>query len=188
MKKESRILGLDDASFDKTTGKNVLVIGTIFRGGTAMDGVMSTKVRIDGRNATSKLIKMINESKWHPQIRCIMIDGIALGGFNIIDIQAISIKTGIPVIAVMRQYPRLKQMKEALIKLNMKPKIKLLEKAGPIIRLSIHNLHVQLAGINQENASEFIKLSTTHSNIPEPLRAAHLIGQGIILGESRGKA
>jgi uncharacterized protein len=35
---------------------------------------------------------------------------------------------------------------------------------------------------------KIIRLSSTRGNIPEPLRVAHLIATGIILGESRGKA
>jgi hypothetical protein len=37
-------------------------------------------------------------------------------------------------------------------------------------------------------AARIIQITSTRSNIPEPLRVAHLIATGIVLGESRGKA
>ena len=46
MKKEIRIIGIDDGPFNKFKEKEVLVIGTIFRGGEWLDGVLSTKIKI----------------------------------------------------------------------------------------------------------------------------------------------
>jgi endonuclease V-like protein UPF0215 family len=39
-----------------------------------------------------------------------------------------------------------------------------------------------------EDALEVVKLSSTRSAIPEPIRAAHLIAAGVTTGESRGSA
>ncbi|MBM3309562.1 MAG: DUF99 family protein, partial [Candidatus Altiarchaeales archaeon] len=47
IKPEVRILGLDDGPF-KQNDKKVLVVGVVFRGGSFLDGVVSTKVRVDG--------------------------------------------------------------------------------------------------------------------------------------------
>ena len=48
MKKEIRVLGIDDAPFEFDQ-KEVLVIGTFFRGGQSLDGVLSTYVQKDER-------------------------------------------------------------------------------------------------------------------------------------------
>ena len=135
---------------------------------------------------TEKIITLINSTKFKPQIKCIMTDGIAFGGFNVIDIVEISKKTNLPVIIVMRDYPDIPKVKEILARLSMEHKIPLLEKAGEII--PVDNIHIQFSGLAKERAMEFVRLSSTRSQIPEPLRVAHLIGQGIVLGESRGKA
>jgi endonuclease V-like protein UPF0215 family len=39
-----------------------------------------------------------------------------------------------------------------------------------------------------KEAAEAVKMSCTHSAVPEPLRIAHMIASGIIKGESKGKA
>lgn len=186
LKKEIRVIGIDDAPFKKFVKGKVLVVGTVFRGGTLLDGILSTKVDVDGKNATKKIIEMINKSKFKPQLQCIFLDGIAVGGFNIIDVKELSKKTKLPVIVVIRRKPDLETIKNTLIKLNKKDRIKLLEKAGEVI--NIDKIYVQLTGITIEKAKEILKIVCTRSLIPEPIRIAHLIASGIVNGESRGKA
>ena len=82
MKPEIRVLGLDDAPFERDD-EEVLVVGTIFRGSNFMDGLLSTEVAVDGDDATGKIIKMVNSSRHKPQLKVIMTDGIAFGGFNV---------------------------------------------------------------------------------------------------------
>jgi uncharacterized protein len=185
MKPEIRVLGIDDGPHDFNT-KEVLVIGAFFRGGKMLDGILSTKIKKDGYNATHKLISMINNSKFKPQLRAILLDGIALGGFNVIDIQALGKKINIPVIVIMREYPNKPKMFKALNKINQSEKINLIEKAGEIFK--INNIHIQFTGASFEQAKEIIKITTTYADIPEPLRIAHIIASGIVKGESYGRA
>ena len=186
MKREVRILGIDDASFDKFADRKAMVIGTLFRGGQWLDGVMTGMVDVDGDDATDVLAAMVGRSRFRSQLQCIMLDGIALGGFNIVDIEALSQKTGLPVIAVMRTHPNLEKIHATLRKLGKGDKIPLLERAGTIYKGE--GMHFQVKGASEEEAREFLKLSTTRANIPEPLRVAHLIGAGIGKGESTGRA
>ena len=186
MKKEARIIGIDDSPFDKFKDKQVLVIGTIYRGGNYLDGLVSTKVKVDGIDATTKIINMINNCKFKPQLQFIMLDGIAVAGFNIIDIEKLFRATKLPVIVTIRKYPDFLKIQKTLKKLNMGGKYKLLQKAGKVIK--IHKIYCQLKGISADKAAELLRISCTHSNIPEPLRVAHLIAGGIVSGESKGRA
>ena len=191
IKKEIRILGIDDAPFDKTKKKRkVLVVGTVFRGGEFLDGVLSTKITQDGKDSTSQLVKIIKKSRHLQQLQCIMLDGIALGGFNVVDINELLEKTNLPVIVIMRKLPNMKEIEDALKLIHQESKMDLIKKAGKIYRLKINgkNIYFQKAGINEELVEKIIKTSTTHSLIPEPLRISHLIATGIVLGESRGRA
>ncbi len=187
-KKQIRLLGIDDASFEKGD-EQVLVIATFFRGGQSMDGVLSTHVHVDGDDATDKVIQMINNSKFKSQIQAILLDGIAFGGFNVVNIEGVWKHTGIPAIVVVRKMPDFDKLEKTLRKLGMEKKYQLMEKAGKPkkITLSQGTIHIQTAGISFAEAEQIIKLSCTHSNIPEPIRAAHLIGAGIVRGESTGR-
>lgn len=185
MKSEIRVLGIDDSPFEFRS-RNVLVVGTFFRGGKMLDGLISFYIKKDGDDSTKNLIKSINSSKFKPQLQAILLDGIALGGFNVIDIKELNKKTGIPVIVVMRGYPDKKKMFSVLKKIKQESKIKLIKKAGKIYQ--IDKIHIQFTGINFEDAKKVIKITTTYADIPEPLRIAHIIASGIIKGESHGRA
>lgn len=186
LKKEIRVIGIDDAPHKFKAKGSVLIVGTIFRGGSFLDGILSTKANVDGNNATKKLTAMINKSKFKPQLRCIFLDGIAVGGFNIIDIRELNKKTKLPVIVIIRKKPDIENIKRILAKLNKKSKIKLLEKAGPVVPAG--KIYIQLAGIGMEKAKEILKIACTRSHIPEAVRLSHIIASGIVDGESRGKA
>jgi endonuclease V-like protein UPF0215 family len=186
MKREIRVVGIDDAPFEKFVKRDVLVVGTFFRGGTALDGVLSTKVRVDGRNSTAKITEMINSSKFKPQLQCIMLDGVAVGGFNVVDTQMLSKATGIPVMTVMRHFPDYRKIIAALKKIGKLHLLKIIEKAGPVRKVG--NIHIQYIGMDFQTAKEILKITCTRSYIPEPIRIAHIIAGGITEGESRGRA
>jgi len=186
IKKEIRVIGIDDAPFDKFKKGKVLVVGTVFRGGSWLDGVLSTKVNVDGNNATKKITEMINKSRFKPQLQCIFLDGIAVGGFNIIDVKELSKKTKIPVIVIIRRKPNIEKIKKILVRINKKNKIKLLEKAGAVVPAG--KIYIQLTGLSIEKAKEILKITCTRSHIPEAIRLSHIIASGITYGESRGKA
>ena len=186
MKHEIRILGIDDSPFEKFKKGKVLVVGTVFRGGDWLDGMLSTKVTIDGDDSTDKLILMINKSKFKTQLRAIVINGIALGGFNVIDLEKLSKKTRIPVIAVVRRMPDFRKIEKTLDKLGMKSKYKLIQNAGT--PLKFRKVYFQFKGTTEQDAREILRISCTHSFIPEQIRAAHLIASGIVEGQSRGRA
>ena len=186
LKDEIRVIGIDDSPFKKFKRGQVLVVGTIFRGGQYFDGVLSTKVSIDGSNSTKKIADMINNCKFKPQLRCILLNGIAVAGFNVIDIKELSQKTKLPVVVVIRKKPNIEKIKETLIKINKKNKIRLIEKAGSVV--PVGEIFIQLTGLSIEKAKEILKITCTRSLIPEPIRISHLIASGITDGESRGKA
>jgi hypothetical protein len=190
IKKEIRILAWDDGPFEfKAKGKDIL-IGTIFRGGQFLDGLLKTEVEIDGEDATEKIIEKILKTK-HKDIRVVMLDGITFAGFNTVDIKEIYEKTKLPVIVVNRKKPNMEKFIEILKRMpNPEKRVEAVKNAGPIYWISIKNKRIcfQSYGIKNEDAEEIIKITSTMSLIPEPLRVAHLIANGFVLGESVGRA
>lgn len=190
LKKEIRLLGFDDGPFDRRTDKKVLVVGVLCRGGERLDGVLSTQLKIDGEEATLSLAHLVNQCKFKSQIHAIFLDGIAFGGFNVVNIKKLSQLTRIPVITVMRDYPHLEEIKLALQQLGWERRYQLMEQAGPPREMLLPpgNLYFQFSGTEEKTVKELIKLAVTHSLLPESIRLAHLIATGIIDGESRGNA
>ncbi|MBD3388845.1 MAG: DUF99 family protein [Candidatus Altiarchaeales archaeon] len=190
IKDEVRVLGLDDGPF-KRDDSDVLVVGAVFRGGSFMDGVISTRVSVDGLDSTARLAEVIGKTRFR-DLRVIMLDGIAFGGFNVVDINRLCEETGLPVIVVTRNMPDFREIRRALMNLrDGKDRYRLMEDAGepkPVETRDNKFVYIQAAGINFKDAEEIVRLSSTRSLIPEPIRVAHLIAQGVVSGESKGKA
>ncbi|HNW38551.1 MAG TPA: DUF99 family protein [Methanosarcina vacuolata] len=188
IKPEIRILGIDDSAL---LTEKVMIVGAVFRGGDWIDGVLRSEITKDGLDATEVICNMIKKSKHYGQIRTVILDGITYGGFNVVDIQTLYRETGIPVVVVMRSYPDFEKIKSALKYLqDGEERWTIIKRAGKIERIpgEKSSIYIQRAGIGMETVKKIIRLTSIRSNIPEPLRVAHLIATGIILGESRGKA
>jgi endonuclease V-like protein UPF0215 family len=190
IKPEIRILGIDDSSLHN---QSVMIIGVLFRGGGWIDGVLRSDITKDGIDATDNIIKMVTKSKHFRQIRVIMLNGVTYAGFNIVDITAVFEQTGIPCIVIMRDYPDFNRIHTALEHLP-DPEVRWdsIMRTGEIYKVITHEdknpIYMQHCGIDHEDACKIVLLSATHSNIPEPLRVAHLIATGVVCKESRGKA
>ncbi len=191
VKKEIRILGIDDAPFDKFKDKEVLIVGTIYRGGDWPDGVISTKISVDGDDATDKLTEMIKKTKHRDQLQIVMLDGIAFGGFNVVDIRKLHEKTKLPIITIMRSMPNFARIEKAIRNVpNHAKKLQLIKKAGKINEVNIKEnpIFFQSVGLRFDKVVAILKISCTRALIPEPIRVAHLIASGVVTGESRGRA
>ena len=190
IKKEIRIVAWDDGPFEFGTKGNDIIVGVIFRGGQFLDGMLKTEVEIDGIDATDKIIESIQKTK-HKDLRIIMLDGITFAGFNIVNIKEIYEKTKLSVIVVNRKKPDLEKFVESLKKMSdVEKRTECVKNAGPFYWVNIKNKRVcfQCYGITKEDAAKVIKETSTMSLIPEPLRVAHLIATGFVLGESVGGA
>ncbi|MCG2827223.1 MAG: DUF99 family protein [Thermoplasmatales archaeon] len=190
MKTQYRTMGIDDAPF-KFRDRNVSVVGAVVRGNSYLEGVLKTEVMVDGRNANKKLSGMINNSRFREQIKVVMIDGAALGGFNVVDIGKLYKDTGVPVITITRNKPDYTKIKSALRKhfKDWERRYEIITK-NEIFRIKTkHNpIHVGLAGITLNKAETIIRQTTLRGALPETVRIAHLIATGITKGESYGKA
>jgi len=182
IKPEIRVLGIDDGKFIPRTQGTVIVVGVIFRGGYSIDGVMHTNITIDGLDATEKFITMINTSPHHKQLRLVMLNGITFAGFNIVNIKKLHTSTGLPVLALTHDKPDMVAVYEALKNLpNPEERWRLVVEAGEIHEV-INNgtkIYLELAGISLTDAQKIIRLTSTKSCLPEPLRVAHLVASGI---------
>lgn len=183
----SRIVGIDDGPFRKTPRARVLVVGVLMRGGTRVEGVMSTHVTRDGVRATDAIAEMLSSGRLAGQAQAVLLDGVAVGGFNVIDLPALAEALRVPVVAVMRRKPDMVAVRQALLRTHRAAwRWSVIERAG-----TIHagpGLYFQVAGAESALARQILAASTIQGTYPEPLRLAHLIARGVLLGASRGGA
>lgn len=184
IKPEIRVLGVDDGVFTPHVKGFAPLIGVVFRGGYWLDGVMSTEVEVDGFDSTAKIGSMVLNSRHYKQLRVIMLDGVTFAGFNVVDIKKLNAETGLPVIAVTREKPNFKDIHEALKNLPQSEKRwRAVLNAGEILEMSTRSrkekVYVEMCGILEEDTKKIVKLTSTRSSVPEPLRVAHLVASGI---------
>jgi endonuclease V-like protein UPF0215 family len=181
---------VDDSPFSSRTAEDVMLVGTVFRAGNWLDGVLSTYIRGDGTDATKKISEMVKNSRNLGQLGVIMLDGITFGGFNLVNIREIFESTGVPVIVIMRKFPNFERIKKALKRFeDWEDRWNNVLEAGEVYLVdNPEPVYMQIYGIERKDAEEIIRISTTRSAIPEPLRVAHIIAAGIITGESKGNA
>jgi len=183
----SHVVGFDDAPFDRAHRGDVLVAGTVFAG-TRLEGVLATRVRRDGANASARLAECVSASRFRPQLHVILLQGIAFAGFNVVDLAALHRRTGLPVVVVVRREPDLAAIRSALlgrVRGGVR-KWRLIEAAGPVEPAA--GLHVQRAGIGLAETEAVLSRLQLHGRLPEPLRVAHLVAGGVTTGESTHRA
>lgn len=202
------VIGFDDGPFLRNHRGSVLLVGTVCAG-TRLDGVVSGRVTRDGTDATRRMVELIRESQFREYVRAVLLQGIAVGGFNVVDVHALSETLGVPVLVVMRRLPDFPAIEKALFSRNPaeRPNVRgaarkwaLIQRAGPIEELALrgsevsglrgvrHRLWVQRVGLSSEMARRVLASTTLHGQVPEPLRLAHLIAGGVAWGHSRGRA
>jgi endonuclease V-like protein UPF0215 family len=184
IKPEIRVLGVDDGAFIPHVKGQVPVIGVVFRGGYWLDGVMHTKIAVDGFDATHEISSMITRSPHYKQLRVIMLNGVTFAGFNIVDVKALHVATKLPVITVTREKPDLADIHKALQNLpNSEERWEAILNAGEPVEVSTRSaeakVYMQTVGVSKEDAEKILRLTSTRSNIPEALRVAHLVASGI---------
>ena len=192
IKPEIRILGLDDGPFEPKSKGKVPLVGAVFRGGQWLDGVLTAYIDQDGTDVTEQLIEMVTKSRHRGQLRVLMLDGVTFGGFNVLDVKEVFKKTGLPLIVITRELPDMAKIRKAIRHLpGWRQRLKVMGGAGKIYPVGTKTrgrpVYMQVVGMKVTDAESVVKLSSTRSLVPEPLRVAHLIATAMVRGESYGR-
>ena len=182
----AHVIGVDDFPFARAHRGDVAIVGAVFAG-LRLEGVVTGRVRRDGRNATRAVAELVARSKFAPQLQLVLLQGIALAGFNVVDLEGLHASLGIPVMVVARRRPRLDAIRDALLTRvpGGRRKWRLIERLGPME--AVAGVWVQRVGLSAAEAERAVRRLAVHGRIPEPLRTAHLIAGGVARGESRGR-
>lgn len=182
----SHTVGFDDAPFARDHRGDVPVVGAVFAA-ERLEGVLCGKVRRDGANSTRVLAHLVTGSRFAGQLQLVLLQGIALAGFNVVDARGLAALTGLPVLVVARRQPRLERVRRALLARvpSGERKWRLVEGLGPMEALA--GVWVQRVGLSSAEAERVLRGLALHSHLPEPLRVAHLMAGALARGESRGR-
>ena len=181
----SNVIGFDDAPFPCSYQGPVKIVGAVYAS-LRFDGVLIGEIEKDGTDAAERIAHLVTGSKFAEGTNLIMLQGITMGGFNVIDLFTLHHKLSLPVLVVTRRQPNLRAIRKALTTKipDGRKKWQIIEGIGPME--PVENVFVQRAGLSMEQAAKTIRHFVIHSHIPEPIRTAHLIAGAISDGQSRG--
>lgn len=178
-----RLIAFDDGFFTPKKKGKALLVGILSRLDNRVEGIVSAQIAVDGFDSTKKIISLIQKTRFGKQAQFILLSGLNFAGFNVVDAQQLHKKTGKPVLVVFRKHPDMKKFFLALKKTkNAMKRWQLVLNAGCICPAG--KIHFQAIGLGGQTARQLIKKLCINSNLPEPIRLAHLVASGISLGES----
>lgn len=174
------IVGVEDGSFRKGITRKSLLAAVLLRG-MKIENVKTTKITVDGLDATKKLAEILGE--W--EFAAVLLAGVSFAGFNLIDPTVIHGKFGKPVIIISRTKPDNKAVKRALQRHfeDWKIRWEVFEKLGVIHRIVVvagePPVYVETVGVGVKRACNLIRALSVRSRVPEPIRVARLIARGL---------
>ena len=126
-------------------------------------------------------------SQFDGHVRAVLLNGIAFGGFNVVDIHALAAALARPVLVVARRAPRLALIRERARAPAGRRREVAPDRTGRADGAAARRLRPARRAVAARGA-RLLAATTLHGNLPEPLRLAHLIAGGITTGKSRGRA
>ncbi|HEX9755581.1 MAG TPA: DUF99 family protein [Gemmatimonadales bacterium] len=185
MARHSNVVGFDDAPFPRDYRGDVPLVGAVFCG-LRLDGIVVGKVRRDGANAARVVADLVSTSKFAPQLQLILLQGVAVAGFNVVDVNWLHRRVALPVLVVVRRAPRMARVRKALARVRGgERKWRLIERLGTPEPLG--GLYVQRIGLTRDEAQAILGRLALSGTIPEPLRVAHLLAGALATGQSSGR-
>jgi endonuclease V-like protein UPF0215 family len=181
-----RLIGFDDGPFERRPGARVPVSGVVCRD-VRFEGMVFAWATRDGDDAGEVIAAALLGSRFYAQVHGVLLDGVTMGGFNVIDLQALAERLDRPCVAVMRRPPNLDAVRRALARLpHPEERLSRLSRAGPVHQEG--GFVFQVVGEAPAAVARALAQVTDRGQVPEPLRLAHLVNGAVIRGESGRRA
>lgn len=185
---QPHLLGIDDGPVRKFEAPTtpVTIVGVMMEGAHLVEAVAVTTFPVDGDDVTSFLASWIEGFRFRPALQAVLFKGISIAGLGVIDIDALAQRLGLPVAIVNRREPSDDPLCAALSSAGLADRIPTVGRAPRAQRID-GGLFVAAAGADGDRVAEWLLATRSKSELPEPLRLAHLIARAVTTGESRGR-
>jgi len=176
--------GLAIAESFLQNSKNSVLAGIIMRRDFIIDGFVLGKTTLEGDDATDEIIKMYNKLE-RLDINYLLISGIIISMYNIIDIKKISNQLNLPVIGVT--YDDSQGIEDAIrhhFPNTYEKKLIEYKKLGKREKITLgtsHDVYTRYEGCELSDVKKLLDDLTLQGSIPEPLRVAQLLAKTILL-------
>src|SRR5713101_8293455 len=173
------VIGIDDGPFTKQQETAPLVAALLQ--GPHLQKVRTTRITVDGLDATDKALKLLKGWKPVP----ILLSGVTFAGFNLIDPHVLHRAYRVPVIVVVGSQPDNRAVKQALVKHfpDWQQRWKIINSLGPLRKIRTNPdeppVHYEVFGCTSRDAAQILRSTSWVSRIPEPIRVAGLLARGL---------
>jgi endonuclease V-like protein UPF0215 family len=180
-KKGIRVLAIAE-SFKKEKSHSILT-GVVMRKDFVIDGVIFGKATIRGSDATQNIIAMF-KNLHRNDIGFLLLDGMIISMFNIVDGEIIYNTLGIPVIVITFKNS---QGIDEIIKTHFpdtyKIRLSIIKKLGkrePILLKTKKVLLIRTWGISLEDSVKLLNSFLIQGSVPEPIKLAKIISRAYL--------
>ena len=169
-------------SFSQNSKKSVLS-GIVMSTDLVIDGFIFGHSTVGGDDATDAILEMY-EKLDRQDISFLLISGIVISLYNIIDMKRISEKIGLPVIGIT--YEESSGIEDAIkhhFPESYKSKLTEYSKLEPRKKITLHtsyNLYVRNEGCTVLEAKQLLDKITLQGSIPEPLKITQLLANTLL--------
>ena len=169
-------------SFTQNSKKSILA-GVVMRRDFVIDGFVFGNATLEGDDATETILSMYKKLN-RPDISYLLISGIIISMYNIIDLKKISKSLGLPVIGVT--YQNSEGIEEAIrhhFPDSYESKLKeyqKLENRDKITLNTSYDIYIRKEGCTLSDAKHLLDELTLQGSFPEPLRVAQLLAKTLL--------
>ena len=169
-------------SFHQNSEKSILS-GLVMRRDFVIDGFVFGTATLDGDDATESILKMYDDLN-RPDVSYVLISGLIISLYNIIDIKKIHNSLQIPIIGVT--YNESEGIDSAIkhhFPNSYESKIKQYQKLGNRDKITLHtsfDIFVRRQGCDLHEVKHLLNELTIQGSFPEPLRVAQLLAKSLL--------
>lgn len=175
--------GLAIAESFRLGEKTSHLAGVVMRRDFIVDGFVFGTSTIEGDDATDSILQMYQRLN-RDDISFVMISGLIISMYNIVDIKKIRDKLKIPIIGVT--YEDSKGIEDAIkhhFPDSYQSKIDKYKNLGLRTKISLHtghDLYVRTEGCTAQETKTLLDTFTLQGAIPEPLRVAQMLAKTML--------
>ena len=173
-----RLVAVDDGRFTRGDRRAPLAAVVMSLPGY-VEAVRLGSVEVDGRDATERIAMLIESTGHLADLRAVLLDGVVVGGFNVVDIDRLHDRLRWPIVTVTRRPPDRAKIRAALRKWFRRDHLERVRRieAHPLFRVPTGGqpIYASVVGAPRRDALALLHRTTVRGYWPEPLRLAHLV-------------
>jgi uncharacterized protein len=172
-------VAVDDGAFERAD-RSAPIAAVVVSLPEHVESIRTDRVTVDGTDATERVIAVVRATGPLDGIRAVLIDGAVLGGFNVVDLDAVHRALDRPVVALTRRPPDFPRIHAALTKwfprdANRRWRLLRAHRLFAVPTPGERPIHAAAVGCTWEDARWLVRRTTVRGHWPEPLRIAHLV-------------